>query len=154
MKNGKAAVQISADYQAEAGICTAVSDGVWDVKERRTRKWVLRSLLFYRCSKCRYFSLVASPPRICRSDLLVSNTLRVWAARAGLIWMSRSVTSLCMVVIIWNAIAFYCIWHVSHHIGHILSLICCMFIRIRRIPNCIWLILSCIWCILNHYGFI
>lgn len=40
---------------------------------------------FYRCSKCRYFSLVASPPRICRSDLFVSSTLRVCAASAGLI---------------------------------------------------------------------
>lgn len=40
---------------------------------------------YYRCSKCRYFSLVASPPRICRSDLLVSSTLRVCAARDGLI---------------------------------------------------------------------
>ena len=41
----------------------------------------------------RYFSLVAIPPRMWRSDLLVSSTLRASPARDGLIWRSRSVTS-------------------------------------------------------------
>lgn len=42
---------------------------------------------------CKYFSLVASPPRIWRSDLFVSSTRLAASARDGLIWMSRSVTS-------------------------------------------------------------
>ena len=43
---------------------------------------------------CKYFSLVARPPRMCRSDLLTSSTVRAFAARAGLILRRRSVTSL------------------------------------------------------------
>ena len=46
---------------------------------------------------CKYFSLVASPPRMCRSDLFMSKTLRASAAKDGLISISRSATSLCTV---------------------------------------------------------
>lgn len=46
---------------------------------------------------CKYFSLVAIPPRMCRSDLLTSNTTLVFTANAGLICFRRSVTSLCTV---------------------------------------------------------
>ena len=53
---------------------------------------------------CLYFSRVANPPRICRSDLLTSSTCRACLARVGSICMSRSVTSLCTVVTIWNGI--------------------------------------------------
>ena len=49
---------------------------------------------------CRYFSLVARPPRMCLSDLLMSRTFLASTASAGFIWDRRSVTSLCMVVTI------------------------------------------------------
>lgn len=49
------------------------------------------------CSRCWYFSLVARPPRIWRSDLFTSSTIRAWAARDGLMSSRRSVTSLCTV---------------------------------------------------------
>ena len=54
----------------------------------------------------RYFSLVAIPPRMWRSDLLVSRTLRASWARVGLICRRRSVTSLCAVVMILNCFIF------------------------------------------------
>ena len=47
---------------------------------------------------CLYFSRVANPPRICRSDLLTSSTCRACLASVGSICMSRSVTSLCTVL--------------------------------------------------------
>lgn len=50
-----------------------------------------------RCALCRYFSFVAIPPRIWRSDLLTSNTFLACVANAGLIFESLSVTSLCTV---------------------------------------------------------
>lgn len=53
---------------------------------------------------CRYFSLVASPPLICRSDLLTSSTFLASFASPGLICIRRSVTSLCMVVANWNGL--------------------------------------------------
>ena len=51
---------------------------------------------------CRYFSLVARPPRVWRSDLLTSKILRASEAKDGLKVISRSVTSLCTVGTIWN----------------------------------------------------
>ena len=51
-------------------------------------------------SRCWYFSLVAIPPRIWRSDLFRSRTTRVWAARDGLIEISLSVQSLCTVLLL------------------------------------------------------
>ena len=41
------------------------------------------------CSRCSYFSLVASPPRMWRSALLMSSTTRAWAARAGLMFLDQ-----------------------------------------------------------------
>lgn len=46
---------------------------------------------------CRYFCLVASPPRRCRSDLFFSKSLCISAANAGFICGSFSLTSLCTV---------------------------------------------------------
>ena len=56
----------------------------------------MKCKFFYPCI-CKYFSFVASPPRIWRSDLLTSSTFRVSAARDALIFSRRSVTSLCTV---------------------------------------------------------
>lgn len=49
---------------------------------------------------CRYFSFVAIPPRMCRSALFTSKTTRILAARNGLIFTRRSVTSLCTVLLL------------------------------------------------------
>lgn len=59
--------------------------------------------IFIHCTSCssrscRYFSFVAIPPLMCRSALFTSKTTRILAARNGLIFTSRSVTSLCTVL--------------------------------------------------------
>ena len=47
---------------------------------------------------CKYFSLVAKPPLMCRSFLFMSSTFLTSTARLGFTWVSLSVTSLCFVV--------------------------------------------------------
>ena len=55
--------------------------------------------IYYSCPwcSCRYFSFVASPPRIWRSALFRSSSSRTWRYSAGLTFTSRSVMSLCTV---------------------------------------------------------
>ena len=55
------------------------------------------SLFFHFALWCRYFSLVAKPPRICRSALLTSRTARTDFASSGSMRSTRSVMSLCTV---------------------------------------------------------
>ena len=59
----------------------------------------LYSPLHTACFSCRYFSFVAIPPLICRSDLFKSSTTLALPAKIGLICRRRSVTSACVKLI-------------------------------------------------------
>ena len=71
-----------------------ISASFINMKNRQAPLWKSAGFLWNGIeSRCWYFSLGASPPRICRSDLLMSSTTLVWADGEGVMCSKRSVTS-------------------------------------------------------------